>query len=78
VTTARGPAAGINTGSILSGFRVHGAEQLAVMRDGTDYDLACLLTALYRAAGVPARLVIGFDVEKSRRFEDAPIFREWL
>ena len=43
------------------GFDTPGAVAAAVEGRGTEIDLPCLLVAIYRAAGIPARLVIGYD-----------------
>jgi hypothetical protein len=61
---------------LLSGFQVNGSVHAAREGTGSPHDLACLLTAVYRAAGLPARMVIGYDVARSRRFK-APVIRAW-
>src|SRR5581483_8784634 len=33
---------------------------------GSEFDMVCALAAVYRAAGLPARTVIGFDVGQSK------------
>lgn len=45
------------------GFLTPGAANLARTGMGTKLDLPCLLVALYRQVGLPARLVIGYDNE---------------
>lgn len=75
-TRSRGIAAGDNRASIITGFRVNGAAHAAREKNGSPLDLACLLTAAYRAAGIPARLVIGFDIEASNRLK-SPVLRSW-
>lgn len=47
------------------GIRPIGAAQAALSMVGADLDMASLLTAVYRRAGLPARLVVGWDT-----FED--------
>lgn len=74
----RSPIVGIEppARSFLNGYQVSGAAFAAREGIGSELDMACLLTAVYRAAGLPARLVIGLDVletEKSR----FPVVRAW-
>lgn len=45
----------------LEGFDVRGPVDTALAGQGSEIDLPILLTAIYRAAGIPARLVIGYD-----------------
>ncbi|MBK7406439.1 MAG: transglutaminase domain-containing protein [Phycisphaerales bacterium] len=45
----------------LEGFDTPGASAAAIEKRGTELDLPCLLVAIYRAAGLPSRLVIGYD-----------------
>lgn len=61
----------------ISGFRVNGAAYSARTGEGSLFDLACLLTAIYRAAGLPARMVIGYDIERSDN-EKQPVLRAWV
>ena len=49
-----------STGGYL-GMQPQGATPAAGSMMGSDLDMATLLTALYRRAGIPARLVIGWD-----------------
>jgi len=51
--------------SEVAGLNVHGAVHAARHGDGSVFDYAAFLTALYRAAGLPARVVIGYDMEAS-------------
>lgn len=46
---------------LWEGFDTPGAAAAAAEGRGTELDLPCLLVALYRAVGLPARLVIGYD-----------------
>lgn len=50
---------------ILEGLRVQTAEDTARLGTGTRSDLAVLLTAVLRAAGLPTRIVAGYDEEES-------------
>ncbi len=67
----------VSVNAFLSGFRVNGAAYAARSGEGSPYDLACLLTAIYRASGLPARLVIGLDIERSDE-ERHPVLRSWV
>lgn len=67
--TGRGPQRGQITAVLISGFNVNGAAYAAIERRGSRYDMACLLTAVYRAAGLPARMVIGVDITESEEKE---------
>lgn len=75
-TAARGPQAGRTTTAFVSGFNVNGAAHAATRGRGSPHDLACLLTAVYRAAGLPARLVIGLDQKKNNQ-SFPPVVRAW-
>lgn len=50
-----------NRDSTFRGFRLKGAAAMVAEPRGSPHDVACLLAAVYRAAGLPARIVIGFD-----------------
>ncbi len=50
---------------LWQGFNPVGAAEAAATGRGTEIDLPVLLVAIYRAAGIPSRLVIGLD-EKSK------------
>jgi hypothetical protein len=81
--------AGLNfaDNGMLEGMDLQGSEQTLARQRGSDQDITCALAAVYRAAGLPARTVIGFDVlddkggkdsflKKRRR--DVPGFRSWV
>lgn len=62
VTDARPATAhqsGMAVGAINS-FAIKGAELAARTQKGTSFDMALLLTAVYREVGLPARLVVGY------------------
>ena len=59
------PSYEYNSRGLLGGFNVRGARQAAVTMGGSAHDMSLLLCALYRAAGLPARVVIGFDIAAS-------------
>ena len=66
---------GVNRGSfgVLRGLKVTGAQRTATSGVGGPHDLVCVCVALLRAAGIPARPVIG--VEKLRHTK--PEFVSW-
>lgn len=45
----------------LEGIDLQGAPETARRGRGTEFDMVCLLAAVYRRADLPARIVIGFD-----------------
>jgi hypothetical protein len=49
----------------LEGIDLQGAPQTAERSRGSEFDIVCLLAALYRQAGLPARTVIGWDTGDS-------------
>lgn len=51
---------------MLQGFDLKGAEQTLRDKRGSEHDMACVLCAVYRNAGLPARTVIGLDVTESK------------
>jgi hypothetical protein len=71
---------------MLEGFDLQGSEKTLATKRGTDQDIVCALAAVYRAAGIPARIVIGFDVVDDKggkesflkRQRDVASFRSWV
>jgi hypothetical protein len=51
----------------LEGFGLKGAPETARTGIGSEFDMVCLLAAVYRSAGLPARTVIGIDSEGKDR-----------
>ncbi|MEZ6243499.1 MAG: transglutaminase domain-containing protein [Phycisphaerales bacterium] len=51
----------IGAGNATEGIELQGAAETAIEARGSRHDMALLLVAVYRAAGLPARLVIGAD-----------------
>lgn len=51
----------------MEGIDLQGAPETARRGQGTEFDMVCLLAAVYREAGLPARTVIGFDIGARRR-----------
>lgn len=45
----------------LEGIDLQGAAETATRGRGTEFDMVCLLAAVYRRADIPARIVIGFE-----------------
>lgn len=45
----------------LEGIDLQGAPETARRGRGTEFDMVCLLAAVYRRADIPARIVIGFE-----------------
>lgn len=54
-----------NQTGTFRGFELIGPAEVARTGRGSEHDVACFLAAVYKAAGLPARTVIGFD-----RYED--------
>lgn len=61
-----------------AGFYVRNVLTVMETREANDAERACVLAALYRAVGLPARVMIGFEAERSdesklaRRLADVP------
>lgn len=73
----RGVEVGKASAVLMDGFVVRGAAAAAREKQGSEFDLACLLTAAYRSAGLPARLVIGYDVNRSEE-RNGTVLRSWV
>ncbi len=75
----------VNSFGQLQGFDVAGASAAArAPRPGfndptipSEFDMTCLLVAVYRAAGLPARMVIALDPAKSDNSK-VVVFRSWV
>lgn len=71
---------------LLEGMQLQGSEYTLSTRRGSEQDMTCALAAVYRAAGLPARTVIGFDVTEDKgnrdsflkKRRDVPSFRSWV
>lgn len=76
LTTAR-------TGEV-EGMDLMGAPEAARLRRGSAFDMVCVLTAVYRQAGLPARTVIGYEWGGAARRGDAfgrgssQAYRAWV
>ncbi|MFG0292078.1 MAG: transglutaminase-like domain-containing protein [Phycisphaerales bacterium JB050] len=58
---------------MIAGYNVRGAVFAAREQEGSNLDMANLLCAVYRAAGIPARVVIGYDHEAQREANRPPV-----
>jgi len=54
----------------FEGFLLKGAPGAALDMKGSEFDMVCLLAAVYRRAGLPARIVIGYDAEAAKGKRD--------
>ncbi|GIK20138.1 MAG: hypothetical protein AMXMBFR77_04350 [Phycisphaerales bacterium] len=70
---------------MIEGLDLKGAPLTALEKRGSEYDMACLLAAVYRKAGLPARIVIGYDQESRagkqvylKRPKSVPDLRAWV
>ncbi len=71
---------------LFEGMELRGSEEALRTRRGTEQDVTCAVAAVYRAAGLPCRTVIGFDVLDDKggkdsflkRRRDVPAFRSWV
>jgi hypothetical protein len=63
---------------VVEGLNVNGSVFAAERRTVSRFDYACLLTAVYRAAGLPARLVIAVDQQKATREALVPALRSYV
>lgn len=50
----------------IQGIDSKGAPQTAIDRRGSQFDMTCLLVACLREAGIPTRMVIGYDVGQKK------------
>jgi hypothetical protein len=50
----------------IQGIDPMGAPRVAVSRRGSQFDMTCLLIACLREAGIPTRLVVGYDVASDK------------
>ncbi len=55
-----------NRNSEIEGIDVQGALATLAAGRGSEFDLTCLLAAIYRQAGLPARTVFGFEWDGSK------------
>lgn len=61
-----GPGVVYNPNQTLEGFLLQGAAETMKNRRGNEHDANCVLVSVIRAAGIPARLVIGLDLTDSK------------
>jgi hypothetical protein len=60
----------------FAGLKINGSTYAARMMRGTPFDQAALLCAVYRAAGLPARVVTGYDIAASMEGLDVDGLRD--
>ena len=77
------PLRPLNETAYPNGLLVRGAAHAAVHGEGSPLDMANLLCALYRTAGLPARVVVGVNVPLDRAaapggFVQLPDVRAWV
>ena len=65
----------IGGGAAVEGVELQGATRTAILGRGSSHDMTCLLAAVYRAAGLPARTVIGVDEDPERKSREV---RSWV
>lgn len=58
---------GSGSPGVISGIEARGAKLAALTRKANPFDTASLLAAVYRRAGLPARVVIGYAVPQGER-----------
>lgn len=73
----RTPFSGLVGSRFTSSLLVAGSDIAARAGEGPPHDMANLLVAVWRAAGIPARLVIGLDVRESQQTESGVAIRAW-
>lgn len=56
-----------NDNASFEGFNLKGARQALEDGRGSEHDMVCGLVAIYRAAGLPARTVIGLDISEGSK-----------
>jgi hypothetical protein len=61
-----GDGLNFNDNGSLEGFQLKGAVQTILDKRGNDQDISCVVAAVYRAAGLPARIVIGYDINDKK------------
>jgi len=78
-TSARGLRTGDVSAVLFNGYNVRGAAEAARAKRGSPLDMANLLTGVYRAAGLPARTVVGFDVKSTENSpsKNIAVLRAW-
>lgn len=61
-----GNGLGYNRIGQLEGIDLQGAPETMHRRRGSEFDMVCALAAVYREAGLPTRIVIGYDIGKTK------------
>lgn len=78
-----GIGVGFNRLGELEGVALRGVPVIASTRRGNEFEMVCLLASVYRRAGIPARTVIGWDVNEDegnflRKGKKENKFRAWV
>ncbi|MCH7793132.1 MAG: transglutaminase domain-containing protein [Planctomycetes bacterium] len=78
-----GIGVGFNRLGELEGVALRGVPVIASTRRGNEFEMVCLLASVYRRAGIPARTVIGWDVNEDedeflKRGKKENKFRAWV
>jgi hypothetical protein len=61
-----GNGIGYNRLGLMEGIDLQGAPFTADRGRGSEFDMVCVLAAVYREAGLPARIVVGYDIGESK------------
>ena len=65
----------VRAANATEGVTLRGSELTAAEGEGSEHDMACLLAAVMRGAGLPARIVIGYDDNESGQSRE---LRSWV
>ena len=71
-----GDGKSFNHNTSFSGFDLQGALATLQTKKGSEYDIHCALTAIYRRVGIPARVIIGRD--RGGNATSRERFRSWV
>jgi len=71
-----GDGKAFNRNTSFSGFDLQGTLATLQTRKGSEYDIHCALTAIYRRVGLPARVIIGRD--RGGNSTNRERFRSWV
>ncbi len=71
-----GEGKAFNRNTSFSGFDLQGTLATLQTRKGSEYDIHCALTAIYRRVGIPARVIIGRD--RGTNATNREKYRSWV
>ena len=71
-----GDGKAFNHNTSFSGFDLQGTLATLQNKKGSEYDIHCALTAIYRRVGIPARVIIGRD--RGGNVSNRERFRSWV